>query len=72
MDEICPYLIALAERQKTDDNLSVQVVQVDRLVEPKIDQPISVLKKTGVGHTITMSNEVKPGDVIDARFKIEK
>jgi serine/threonine-protein kinase len=71
MDEICPYLIALAERQKTDDNLSVQVVQVDRLVEPKHDQPISVLKKTGGGQTISMSNEVKPGEILDARFEIE-
>ncbi len=71
MDEICPYLIALAERRGTDDNLSVQVVQVDRLVEPKYDQPISVLKKTGGGQTTSMSNEVKPGDVIDARFEIE-
>jgi serine/threonine protein phosphatase PrpC len=71
MDEICPYLVALAERRGTDDNLSVQVVQVDRLVEPKYDQPISILKKTGSGHAISMTNEVKPGDVIDARFEIE-
>ena len=71
MDEICPYLIALAERRGTDDNLSVQVVQVDRLVEPKYDQPISILKKTGGGQPTSMSNEVKPGDVIDARFEIE-
>ena len=71
MDEICPYLIALAERQKTDDNLSVQVVQVDRLVEPKHDRPISLLKKAGGGPTTSMSNEVKSGDLIDARFEIE-
>src|SRR3984893_362256 len=71
MDEICPYLIALAERQKTDDNLSVQVVQIDRLVQPRNDQPISLLKKAGGGPTNSMSNEVKPGDLIDARFEIE-
>jgi serine/threonine-protein kinase len=71
MDEICPYLVALAERRGTDDNLSVQVVQVDRLVEPKYDQPISILKKTGVGHASTMTNEVKAGDVIDGRFEID-
>ena len=47
MDEICPYLVSLAERGRTDDNLSAQVIQVDRLVEPKYDQPISILKKTG-------------------------
>jgi serine/threonine protein phosphatase PrpC/predicted Ser/Thr protein kinase len=72
MDEICPYLVALAERRGTDDNLSVQVVQVDRLVEPKYDQPISILKKAGSGHATTMTtNEVKPGDVIDERFEID-
>jgi serine/threonine protein phosphatase PrpC/predicted Ser/Thr protein kinase len=71
MDEICPYLIALAERRGTDDNLTAQVVQVDRLVEPKYDQPISVLKKTGGGHPITMTNEVKPGEILDGRFEIE-
>ncbi|MBV9642839.1 MAG: bifunctional protein-serine/threonine kinase/phosphatase [Verrucomicrobia bacterium] len=71
MDEICPYLIALAERQKSDDNLSVQVVQIDRLVEPKHDQPISLLAKAGGGQTNSMSNEVQAGDLIDARFEIE-
>jgi len=71
MDEICSYLVALAERRGTDDNLSVQVVQVDRLVEPKYDQPISILKKPGVGHASTMTNEVKAGDVIDGRFEID-
>jgi len=71
MDEICPYLISLAERRCTDDNLSAQVIQVDRLVEPKYDQPISILKKTGGGQPVTMTNEVKPGDIIDGRFEIE-
>jgi len=71
MDEICPYLVALAERRGTDDNLSVQTIQVDRLVEPKYDQPISILKKTGGGQPVSMTNEVKPGDVIDGRFEIE-
>ena len=71
MDEICPYLIALAERRGTDDNLTAQVVQVDRLVEPKYDQPISLLKKTGGGHSITMTNEAKPGEILDGRFEIE-
>ena len=71
MDEICPYLVSLAERRGTDDNISVQVIQVDRLVEPKYDQPISILKKAGGGQPVTMTNEVKPGDIIDGRFEIE-
>jgi len=71
MDEICPYLVALAERRGTDDNLTVQVVQVDRLVEPKYDQPISILKKTGGTIPISMTNEVKPGEILDTRFEID-
>ena len=71
MDEISPYLVSLAERGGTDDNLSVQVIQVDRLVEPKYDQPISILKKTGGAQPVSMANEVKPGDIIDGRFEIE-
>lgn len=71
MDEICPYLVSLAERGGTDDNLSAQVIQVDRLVEPKYDQPISILKKTGGAQPVSMANEVKPGDIIDDRFEIE-
>ena len=71
MDEICSYLVSLAERRGTDDNLSAQVIQVDRLVEPKYDQPISIMKKTGGGQPVSMANEVKPGDIIDGRFEIE-
>jgi serine/threonine protein phosphatase PrpC len=71
MDEICPYLVSLAERRGTDDNLSAQVIQVDRLVEPKYDQPISIMKKTGGGQPVSMANEVKAGDIIDGRFEIE-
>jgi serine/threonine protein phosphatase PrpC len=71
MDEICPYLVALAERRGTDDNLSVQVVQIDRLVEPKYDQPISILKQTGGTIPNSTMNEVKPGDILDGRFEID-
>jgi serine/threonine protein phosphatase PrpC len=71
MDEICEYLVSLAERRRTEDNLSVQVIQVDRLIEPKYDQPISILKKTGVGQPVSMTNEIKPGDILDGRFEIE-
>ena len=71
MDEICPYLVALAERRGTDDNVSVQVVQVDRLVEPKYDQPISILKQTGGTTPNSTMNEVKPGDILDSRFEID-
>jgi len=72
MDEICPYLVALAERRGTDDNLTVQIVQVDRLVEPKYDQLVSILNQTGETGLISMTNEVTPGEVLDGRFEIDK
>jgi serine/threonine protein phosphatase PrpC len=71
MDEICSYLVSLAERRGTDDNLSVQVVQIDRLTEPRHDQSISVLKRTPSGGAISMTNETKPGDILDDRFEIQ-
>src|SRR5258708_20113123 len=44
MDEVCPYLISLAERRATDDNLSAPVVQIFPLVDPNTDSPISLIK----------------------------
>ncbi|EDY17630.1 protein serine/threonine phosphatase [Chthoniobacter flavus Ellin428] len=72
MDEICPYLTSLAVRRGTDDNLSVQVVQVDRLNEPKHDHSISILQKTASGGQGHVTNEVLPGQMLDNRFLIEE
>jgi len=71
LDEICEYLVALAERRGTDDNLSAQIVQVDRLTEPKYNLPLSILKRTGEQPASEMPNEVQIGDVLDSRFRIE-
>jgi len=71
MDEICDYLTQLAVRRGTDDNLSVQVVQVNRLNEPKHDQGITILQKTSGGGQGTVTNEVVPGQTLDSRFLIE-
>jgi serine/threonine-protein kinase len=69
-DEICPYLVSLAERRGTDDNLTVQVVQIDLLDEPKYYKPLSILKQTAP-HTHTVSHEIQPGQTLDNRFVIE-
>ena len=71
MDEICPYLSQLAVRRGTDDNLSVQVVQVDRLNEVRHDRPISILQRTKGGGQGSVTNEVLPGETLDNRFLIE-
>jgi serine/threonine protein phosphatase PrpC/predicted Ser/Thr protein kinase len=72
MDEICPYLIALCERRGTDDNLTAQVVQIDRLSEPLYNTSISFLKTSPHGPETHMHNEVQVGDVLDNRFRIDE
>ncbi|HEY0791147.1 MAG TPA: protein phosphatase 2C domain-containing protein, partial [Chthoniobacterales bacterium] len=72
LDEVCPYLISLAERRGTDDNLSVQVVQVDRLNEPKYDSGNSVLKRSHADTPKSMAHEVQVGDTLDGRFQIQE
>ncbi len=72
MEEICDYLTQLAVRRGTDDNLSVQVVQVDRLNEPKHDKSITILQRTHGGGQGTVTNEVLPGQTLDNRFLIEE
>jgi serine/threonine protein phosphatase PrpC/predicted Ser/Thr protein kinase len=71
LDEICSYLISLAERRGTDDNLSVQVVQVDRLNEPRYDSGLSFLKGTREEKPAEMAHEIQVGDLLDNRFWIE-
>jgi serine/threonine protein kinase len=72
MDEFCPCLIALAERRGTDGNLSVRVVQVDRLNEPRYDTGLSFLKQEAHEEKpVRMPDEIQTGDVLDNRFRIE-
>jgi serine/threonine protein phosphatase PrpC/predicted Ser/Thr protein kinase len=72
MDEICPYLIALSERRGTDDNLTAQVVQIDRLNEPLYNTSISILKTSRPEPGNRMQNEVQVGELLDHRFRIEE
>ena len=71
LEESCPYLIALAERRGTDDNLSVQVVHVDQLEEARYYRTLSILQQT-LPHSESVNNELQPGQVLDGRFEIEK
>ncbi len=70
IEEVCPYLIALAERRGTDDNLSLQVVHVDEIDEPKYYEPLSILK-TPEPTSQAVTHEIQPGQTLDERFQIE-
>lgn len=65
--EACQELIQLAERRGTDDNLSVQIVRVERV------NTLSYFRGQPVFHEAEapMTLEVQVGDVLDSRFKID-
>jgi serine/threonine-protein kinase len=67
-DEICSYLTSLAERRGTDDNLSVQFIEIKRYSKLP-EKPLSILHHTEPS-TTAGSNELQPGYLLDGRFRI--
>ncbi|MGA2069534.1 MAG: protein kinase [Thermoguttaceae bacterium] len=65
-DEACRQLVALAEKRGTDDNLSVQVVRIDRVEEVMFYRGLPIYREL----ELPMSNEVEVGQVLDGRFRI--
>ncbi|MGD0898830.1 MAG: protein kinase [Thermoguttaceae bacterium] len=65
-DEACRQLVALAEKRGTDDNLSVQVVRIDRVEEVMFYRGLPIYRE----FEPPMSNEVEVGQVLDGRFHI--
>jgi serine/threonine-protein kinase len=65
--DACRALIHLAERRGTDDNLSVQIIRVERV------NTLSYFRGQPVFHEaeIPMTLEVEVGDLLDNRFRIE-
>ncbi len=72
LDEICPYLVNLAERRGTDDNLTAQLIHVDRVLAPKKEKPLSILTAAGrVEVENHDQNELTPGEILDERYRID-
>ena len=71
LDEICPYLVNLAERRGTDDNLTAQLIHVDRVTPLKKEKPLSILTAAGKVVEVTDQNELVPGQVVDDRYLID-
>lgn len=65
-DEACRQLIALASKRGTDDNLSIQVVRIDRVEEVMFYRGLPIYKEIEQ----PMSHETEVGDVLDGRFQI--
>jgi len=71
LDEICPYLVNLAERRGTDDNLTAQLIHVDRVTPLKKEKPLSILTAAGEVRETTDQNELTIGQVVDGRYRID-
>ena len=65
--EACGRLVALAEKRQGDDNISVQIIRVDRTDLIAYNKGLPVY----LNHTkINVSNELEPGSILDERFEI--
>ena len=65
--EACRRMIALAEERKTDDNLSVQVVQIEKVERVLYHMGVPYYREVPEGKK---SYEVEAGQILDDRFQI--
>lgn len=70
-EEVCPYLVSLAERRGTDDNVSAQLVVVNRLTAVRKESPLSILAPAAEAPAASR-NDLQPGELVDGRFRIEQ
>ena len=65
--QACRQLVALAEQRGTDDNLSVQVLQINEVEKVALYRGVPMYQETA---DPTTKYELKPGQVLDNRFQI--
>ncbi len=65
--QACRQLVALAEQRGTDDNLSVQIVQINEVEKVALYRGVAMYQETV---DPTTRYEVRPGQVLDNRFQI--
>jgi serine/threonine-protein kinase len=66
-EEACRELIALAARRGADDNLSVQVVRIDRVEQMIYYRGAPIYQDVP---SLAMSDEIQVGQVVDDRFHV--
>ena len=64
--EACGELIALAEKRGTQDNLTVQIIRVDRVEDVMFYRGLPIYREVSQ----PMGHEVEVGQTIDGRFEI--
>ncbi|MGD0099949.1 MAG: protein kinase [Acidobacteriota bacterium] len=66
-DEACRQMIALAEERKTEDNLSVQVAQIERVERVLYHMGVPYYREA---RESAKSYELETGQILDERFQI--
>jgi len=70
--QACRQLVALAEKNGTDDNISVQVIQVDQVEQHFFFRGNPVFYKSTEKEPENTWEDVRPGDTLDDRFFINE
>ena len=65
--QACRQLVALAEQRGTDDNLSVQVIQINEVEKVALYRGVAMYQETA---DPTTKYELRPGQTLDNRFQI--
>ena len=65
--QACRQLVALAEKRGTEDNVSVQVIQVDSIEEVNYYRGVPVYREPAAPPP---TGDLRPGDLLDDRFLI--
>jgi len=65
-EEACPRLIELAEKRKSEDNITVQIVRINEIEHRNFYRGTAFYTKEAQAVT----NEIEPGQVLDDRFEI--
>jgi len=67
-EEACDYLLRLAEKRGTQDNLSVQIIRVDSV--PRVGYYRGSVAYYLPSSPSPVIHELQPGDVLDERFTV--
>jgi serine/threonine protein phosphatase PrpC len=65
--QACRQLVALAEQRGTDDNLSVQVIQINEVEKVALYRGVAMYQETA---DPTTKYALRPGQILDNRFQI--
>jgi len=65
--QACRQLVALAEQRGTDDNLSVQVIQINEVEKVALYRGVAMYQESA---DPTTKYELRPGQTLDNRFQI--